>query len=509
MQDLKYYQDKIKEKRMKTPFREFLIEISSWTPVIFYKDYWVISRYPKTKRIKWVLSVEEFEKQRDNLSSLDYNFQKSFFENFSNLEKNNYFPSRITFNEGDNTDYADMVIWVQNVYLSYWIVHNCENIIYWVSVKDNCTNILNWCMVIDNTENCYTVFWVVNSYKIFYSRYISNSNNIWFSTNLIWCSECIFCNNLDNQSYCIKNKKYDKESYFIEKEKILKSHKNYSNYYKSLDKIWVNNNNKNISGSYLINCENLKDSYNCYWVENGQNIMLVWSEVWNKNMYDVFQAGSPSWDDMYWVCWAWSWAQNIFNCCNVSWWTNVFYSLHMQNSSYCIWCIGLKNKSYCILNKQYTKEEWNIMADKIFSSMEKNWTLWDFFPWNINPFYFNDTMAKILWGFSKESAVKDWYMWRDEEIKVDIPEWSDVIFTSPQPSPLSGEGEASKSIQDFQGHDKSWNWKINPEILKKVIKDEKWNYYRIVKMEYNFLVKHSLPLPEIHWMDRMKLNFGV
>ena len=45
--------------------------------------------------------------------------------------------------------------------------------------------------------------------------------------------------------------------------------------------------------------------------------------------------------------------------------------------------------------------------------------------------------------------------------------------------------------------------------MKKVIKDDSWNYYRIVKMEYDFLVKHELPLPRLHWLDRMKVNFGV
>jgi len=42
-----------------------------------------------------------------------------------------------------------------------------------------------------------------------------------------------------------------------------------------------------------------------------------------------------------------------------------------------------------------------------------------------------------------------------------------------------------------------------------VIVDEKGDYYRIVQIEYDFLMKHSLPLPEIHWMDRMELNLGV
>ena len=52
-------------------------------------------------------------------------------------------------------------------------------------------------------------------------------------------------------------------------------------------------------------------------------------------------------------------------------------------------------------------------------------------------------------------------------------------------------------------------WYIDPEIMKVVISDEKGNYYRIVKMEYDFLMKHSLPLPTMHWLDRMKMGFRM
>ena len=54
------------------------------------------------------------------------------------------------------------------------------------------------------------------------------------------------------------------------------------------------------------------------------------------------------------------------------------------------------NKSYCILNKQYTKEEWEILAEKIFASMEQDGTLGEFFPASMNPFYFNDTLAYLI-----------------------------------------------------------------------------------------------------------------
>jgi hypothetical protein len=126
--------------------------------------------------------------------------------------------------------------------------------------------------------------------------------------------------------------------------------------------------------------------------------------------------------------------------------------------------------------------------------MDKDWTLWQFFPWSMNPFYFNDTAASLLDDtFTKEELIKAWYMRRDEEIKVDVPTNAQVITT--------------KELWDYQGFDNVWEWKINAEILKKVIKDDKGNYYRIVPMELDFLQKHGLPLPEIHWLERIKLGF--
>jgi predicted nucleotidyltransferase len=107
-------------------------------------------------------------------------------------------------------------------------------------------------------------------------------------------------------------------------------------------------------------------------------------------------------------------------------------------------------------------------------------------------------------------------MWRDEKIKVDIPENIETVYVNPpvlSDIPLnkgdSRSGAEAGGLNDYQGFDKSGNWKINPEILKKVIVDIDGNYYKIVPMEYDFLIKHELPLPEIHWLERIKLGFKI
>lgn len=49
-----------------------------------------------------------------------------------------------------------------------------------------------------------------------------------------------------------------------------------------------------------------------------------------------------------------------------------------------------------------------MLAEKIFASMEADGTLGDFFPANMNPFYFNDTVAFLMDdSFTKEEVEKE------------------------------------------------------------------------------------------------------
>ena len=112
----------------------------------------------------------------------------------------------------------------------------------------------------------------------------------------------------------------------------------------------------------------------------------------------------------------------------------------------------------------------------------------------MNPFYFNDTAAYLIdESFTREEVAKDGYMRRDEPIKTDIPAHVEVLEI--------------RDLEKFQTFDPQSGRKIDPEIMTKVIKDATGNVYKIVQLEYTFLIKYGLPLPEVHWLDRIKLGF--
>ena len=51
--------------------------------------------------------------------------------------------------------------------------------------------------------------------------------------------------------------------------------------------------------------------------------------------------------------------------------SSVQYCQILRNSSDAFGCIGLRNKQYCILNKQYTKQEYEELVPKIISHMNE------------------------------------------------------------------------------------------------------------------------------------------
>lgn len=495
MQDITLWKEKIKEKVRATLRRDFVQHITSWYPLVLTKNAWYISSYPPTPRIAGIIPYKEYEAGRDDLVHqwLDYDFEQDFFHNIQRLRDQTKLPNLLQFADNENSDYAYCVLGSKNVYMGFTIIKDVENCLYSFSVKTGSRNIFNSVMVRDNSENIYMSSGIITGYAIFYSRYMTNCSNMRFCSNCFGCQECLFCHDLNNQSYCIANKVYEREIYFQKKQELLAQKEKYLQWYQELPLSWANPGSTDVEGHFIINSQGIRQGNYVSQIDQGKNLILIGGETKGEEVYDCF-LNTPPISDMYGVVSAGTGSDNIYNSLHIVTGTNIYYSVMMDNCSYCLGCMGLKNKSFCILNKQYSQEERYEVANKIFAQMEKDWTLWTFFPWWMNPFYFNDTAAYLLDDtFTKDELLQENYLWRDEEIKVDIPAGAEVV--------------KSKELDTYQWYNEKWAREINPEILKKVIIDEKGNSYRIVKMEYDFLMKHGLPLPEIHRLERIKLWF--
>lgn len=474
--------EKIANIRKQSSFENFLYEVASRYPLMYYKNNKYISVYPDVDRIWGITDAKQFDANRSELSQLDHSPEKSIFEHLWELFWSITFPNIHHFVSTENWDYANYTSNVKNPYLSFHITGWCENVLYSLSTKIRSKNIYNSVMSWVDCENVYMSSCVIRWYNVFFSKLIENSSNIRFWSNLVGCQECILCHDLTNKSYCIDNIQYEKDEYMIKKDAILSDKKKFEQRHKNT---LSQNSDTMIGGT---DTENALYSYN---VHTWKNIVFCGHDEGLSDVVDSFVASW--WSNYAAVCSIWGDSEHIYCSAGIRRSYNLYYSFFMETCSYCFGCIGLKNKNFCIFNKQYEKEEWFEVVDKILKQMEEEWVLWSFLPGSINPFYINDTAAWLLLDLDKESCTQDWRLRRDWEHEVDIPETLEVIWVS--------------ELSNFETQNGD-DFSIDKSILQKVIKLSDNRVYRVLPLEFEFLQRYSLPLPRKYRLDRIKTHFG-
>jgi len=121
MQDLKQREEKMKEKIKSISWRDFIKYCWSLQTFVFHKNNGMISRYPQTDRIGGIQKTIDFEANRDNLikSWLNYDFNKSFFQNYQDLMKHMIFPAMFSYGNNENSEYTDGAHTSKDAYLTF------------------------------------------------------------------------------------------------------------------------------------------------------------------------------------------------------------------------------------------------------------------------------------------------------------------------------------------------------------------------------------------------------
>ena len=374
----------------------------------------------------------------DNWDALDYgrdyDFSINFFEQMRDLWKNVPDIGLFGINLVDS-DYCSICENTRNCYMLVGSDFN-EDCSY-SSFIFNCKECID-CYLISKSEKNYETIDCLSCFNLKYSRYCETCYDSAFLFNCRNCHDCFNCVNLTNKAYCVNNIQYTKEEY---KEKMkslnlgsskeiqksvtdfqefnLKFPRRYAKIIKSAD----------VSGDFI---ENSKKCINCFSVfggaEDSKNLWLIYSPI--KDSYDTDHSGLNS-KDCYEASSAFPgnqilFSKFIFNCHNVE------YSYNCHNSSYLFGCVGLRNKSYCIFNKQYSPEEFQSLREKIIKQMselqyvDKNnrtYTYGEFFPIDLSPFAYNETVAQELRPLSEREVLSLGYNFKksdDRILKIDI-----------------------------------------------------------------------------------------
>ncbi|EKD29520.1 MAG: hypothetical protein ACD_78C00373G0001, partial [uncultured bacterium (gcode 4)] len=286
----------------------------------------------------------------------DFDFGRGFFEQFGELMGEVPHMS-ISIDNSVNSDYSNFILNSKNCYLVYG-AGNCEDMIY-ADFVINCKQSMDC----SHTNDCISCYEAINCDECFgcsYSINCSNCTDCIGCSDCTWCKYCIRCTDLQNTEYAIDNTPVTKEAYLKEFAVIQKTNWLYK------ETSQVNNiGSENVTGSHIINsqncheCRDITDSQDlrfCHFVSNGSDcydLDFMWS-LWGELGYELCTSAGTKYSFWTYIC----------RMC-----TRIFLSQECRSCEDCFGCIGLRNAQYCILNKQYTKEEYEALVPKIIKHM--------------------------------------------------------------------------------------------------------------------------------------------
>ncbi|MEK9159934.1 MAG: zinc-ribbon domain containing protein [Patescibacteria group bacterium] len=349
----------------------------------------------------------------------DFDFSRPFFEQFDELlHKVPQLALSTTGNQ--NSDFINQAGWCKDCYLIFEADFN-EKCMYSTHIGDSrdCMDGLQ----VMKSELCYECIDCQNGYNLRFAQDSMNCSDSWFLKNCIGCSNCFGCVNLRNQKFCIYNEQYSQEDYFKKlasfdlqnRTGLEKMRDDFTAYAAQFPhKNYHGVQTENCKGDYLYNSQNC---HGCFDVSNSQDCKFVTDSRNCKKVYDMTVFGAQKGVEFCYECHeVGHGVRNLYFCDQVwdSCYELYYTKLSMQNCHHLFGCIGFRRGSYCILNKQYTKEEYEALVPRIIEHMKKTGEWGEFFPISMSPFAYNETLAEQYFPLGKEKAEALGYGWKEE-----------------------------------------------------------------------------------------------
>jgi len=359
----------------------------------------------------------------------DYDFTKPFFEQFKALARKIPWPALLNWNSV-NSDYCSYTTDNKNCYLVFGGDYNedCSYATHNFYTKESLD--LYW---VEKCELCYELIYCENCYRLFNSQYCKNCTGSAYLFNCTNCHDCFGCINLKNRSHCILNKQYSKEEY-EEKLKELKlgDREHRKKFEKDFEELTLRHpfryarifKSVNCTGNNISNSKNCIECFDTY--ENAEDLKNIVIAGWGlKDARSGSHNGHKS-ELIYESIIVFDQSSNVRFSVAISTSQHITYSWNCRSSHDLFGCVGLNSKEYCILNKQYSKEEYEKLVPKIIAHMDEflftsrsgyAYRFGDFLPPEISLFCYNETLAQEYFPLSKGAALTKGFDWREGESK--------------------------------------------------------------------------------------------
>jgi len=415
----------------------------------------------------------------------DFDPEQSFFDQFAELQRTVPRISLYIVNS-ENCRYCNFLGDCKRCYLSFGPVYSEDCLYGSAYYSKNCLDNL----VTRECELCYECTDCRKLYRSFYCQDCYDSDHLLFCYDMKGCSECIACSGLRSKKYHIENKAYSKEDYNAIKGNVDLCNptargqwqQKWNVIKQATPRYYMPSSNvQNVSGMHVYNSKN---TFRSFFVDRCEDCAYCMQVVDLKDCYDNNYTEENERCYEYLGMYG---AKNTYLSTFSRHSYEEFYSEYCINSKYLFGCSGIRDRDYCILNKQYTKEEYEQRVPTIIKHMQSTGEWGEFFPVKHSPFAYNETVAnEYLPRTKKEVEAKGW-KWREE--KDEIPQVEKIIPAEKLPD----------SIDDIP--DDVLNWAIQCEATKRP--------FRIIKQELEFYRRMKLPIPHFHPDERHRKRMAL
>ena len=410
--------------------------------------------------------------------------------------------------ENENSQFANFLHKAFSAYLAFSSVET-ENIFYSRSVdrSRDCVDCLN-CLDAELLYEC------INCENCYQSQYLERCVKVRESALCVDCHDCAYCfgcANLRHKQYYWFDKQLSKEEWqkkwltwqqgdAMAREQLIQEARVHHS--RAIKKFASVVRCEDSTGEYLTNCKNCVNCFDGHESENCKDSIRL---LGAKDAHSFSYGGLDS--ELLYNSLASNYSHNIRFSVYSSSNRDCEYIDNCKQCADCFGCTGLSHKQYCILNKQYSKEEYEILMPKIIEAMKSpkspltrglghpldkgglgdcDWG--EFFPSSISPFGYNETVAQEYFPLTKEQALSKGFKWSDYELE--FPHVEKTIPANLLPEIIS------------EIPDDILNWAIQCEVTGKP--------FKIIKPELDFYRKMNLSIPRRHpdqrHKDRMALR---
>ncbi len=429
----------------------------------------------------------------------DYNPSKSFFEQFVELQRR--VPALAMVNDDGigsiNSEYTQDFAFGKNCYMVFiaWKIENCLYGYYLIgNGKDN----IDFSYSMGDCQYTYETVYTEKCYQCRYVYYSSELSDCAFMYDCRDCSDCFMCVGLRHKKYCFKNKQYTKDEY----EKILADYhldtasgverkkKEFGSMLTIKPRRFANLRNcVNCTGDGLIHGKDSKFCFNaqrpefCKWIENADTPKSSYDLSIGGELNECYEGITP--DHSYHSRFA------IFSWKNME----VDYVDACHSSKYLFGCVGLRSAQYCILNKQYSKGDYEKLRAQIIYDMSacpyvdkksRIYKYGEFLPAELSYFKYNESVAEDNFPLDQSKIEEEGWQWQNQ---LQMTTGKETISADQIPNGID---------------------EVNDSIVNEVLACSACGRnYKIVPTELAFYRKFKIPIPRQCFFCRHRARLAI